>query len=194
MDLFKSQSFPSLIKLLKLLALYPYNTRVVLGVIDIITVLVIYKIFTKYSSLANVQQTAQEFFNNSIEQNSVIAIIADRISISKLVVVVSGVIVAAYGNPLVPNGHIFSLTVTKLKANILAKLFQIAQQIIQLDMVEEIQLFLIGFTALHPKEVLKRNNMLYNIKLYTTNESINISKVTAPCKTPLLKKTVCTIC
>ena len=55
MDLFEFQSFPNLVKLLKPLAFYPYNTKVVLSVVNIIAVLIIYKIFTKYFNLANIQ-------------------------------------------------------------------------------------------------------------------------------------------
>ena len=192
-DLFKFQSFLNLVELLRPLALYLYNTKVVLGVVDTMAVLVIHKIFTKYSNLADMQQTARDFLNNSIERDSITAKIADKISINKLVAVVGGVIMATYNNPPALNSRMFSLMIAELKASILAKLFQIAWQIVQLDTVEETWLFLAGFTALHPEEVLKHDNALHNIELQATGEPINVSKVITPCKTPPPEETVCTI-
>ena len=194
MDSFESQSFPSLVELLRPLALHPYDAGVVLGVVDTMAVLVMRKIFTEHSGLADVQQTARDFLNDGLEQNSITAVIADRISISELVAVVGGVIMATYGNPPAPNGRMFSLTVAELEASISAKLFQIAWQIVQLDTVEETRLFSAGFTALHPEEVLERDNALRDVELQATGEPINVSEVTTPCEAPLPEETVCTIC
>lgn len=126
MDSFESQSFPSLIELLRPLALHPYNAGVVLGVVDTMAMLVMRKIFTEHSDLADVQQTARDFLNDGIEQNSITAGIADRISTDELVAVVGGVVMATYGNPPALNGRMFSLAVADLEANISTKLIQIA--------------------------------------------------------------------
>lgn len=144
----------------------------VLGVVDTMAVLVMRKIFTEHSDLADVQQTARDFLNDSIERDSITAEIADRISINELVAVVGGVIMAT----------------------ISAKLFQIAWQIVQLDTVEETRLFSAGFTALHPEEVLGRDNALHDVELQATGEPINVSEVTTPCEAPPPEETVCTIC
>lgn len=194
MDSFETQSFPSLVELLRPLALHPRDAGVVLGVVDTMAVLVMRKIFTEHSGLADVQQTARDFLNDSIERNSVTAWMADRISINELVAVVGGVIMATYGSPPAPNGRMFSLTVAELEVSISAKLFQIAWQIVQLDTVEETRLFSAGFTALHPEEVLGRDNALRDVELQATGEPINVSEVTTPCEAPLPGETVCTIC
>jgi hypothetical protein len=164
MDSFESHSFPSLVELLRPLALHPYDAGVVLGVVDTMAMLVMRKIFTEHSGLADVQQTARDFLNDGIEQNSITAGIADRISTDELVAVVGGVIIATYGNPPALNGRTFSLVVAELEANISTKLFQIAWQIVQLDTVEETRLFSAGFTALHPEEVLGRDNALRDVE------------------------------
>jgi hypothetical protein len=194
MDSFESQSFPSLVELLRPLALHPYNAGVVLGAVDKMAMLVMRMIFTEHPSLADVQQTARDFLNDGIEQNSITTGIADGISANELVAVVGGVIIATYGNPPALNGRMFSLAVAELEANISTKLFQIAWQIVQLDTVEETRLFSAGFTALHPKEVLRHNNALRDVKLQATGEPINLFKVITSCKAPLPEETVCTIC
>jgi len=194
MDSFESQSFPSLVELLRPLALHPYGAGVVLGVVDAMAMLVMRKIFAEHSGLTDVQQTARDFLNDGIEQSSITAWIADRISTDELVAVVGGVIVATYGYPPALNGRTFSLAVAELEANISTKLFQIAWQIIQLDTVEETRLFSAGFTALHPEEVLGRDNALRDVELQATGEPINVSEVTTPCEEPLPEETVCTIC
>ena len=117
MDLFESQSFPSLVKLLRPLALHPYDAGVVLGVVNTMAVLVMRKIFTEHSDLADMQQTARDFLNDSIEQDSITAEIADRISINELVAVVGGVIMATYSYPPALNGRMFSLTIAELEAS-----------------------------------------------------------------------------
>lgn len=156
--------------------------------------LVMRKIFTEHSGLADMQRTARDFLNDGIEQNSITAGIADRISTDELVAVVGGVIIATYGNPLALNGRTFSLVVAELEANISTKLFQIAWQIVQLDTVEETRLFSAGFTALHPEEVLGRDSALRDVELQATGEPINVSEVTTPCEEPLPEEAVCAIC
>jgi len=191
MDSFESQSFPSLAELLRPLALHPYDAGVVLGVVDTMAMLAMRKMFTEHSGL---QQTARDFLNDGIEQNSITAGIADRIGTDELVAVVGGVIVATYGYPPALDSRTFSLAVAELEANISTKLFQIAWQIVQLDTVEETRLFSAGFTALHPGEVLGRDNALRDVELQATGEPINVSEVTTPCEEPLPEGTVCTIC
>ena len=109
--------------------------------------LVMRKVFTEHSGLADVQQMARDFLNDGIKQNSITAGIADRISTDELVAVVGGVIIATYGNPPALSGRMFSLAVAELEANISTKLFQIAWHIVQLDTVEETRLFSAGFTT-----------------------------------------------